>query len=131
MNTCIDDAIGALKLVPLHFSHPSMISRATVIGAACEALARLESMPARSNELLEAFRKVRQVLREGDTAYVTPTTCPERPYGAVVVDASGRLVATATGKTVEGLAELIRLRLPAKSEACPPEGRGETGGPQA
>ncbi|MHB0844730.1 hypothetical protein ACYCGP_18095 [Stutzerimonas nitrititolerans] len=131
MNTCIDDAIGALKLVPLHFSHPSMISRATVIGAACEALARLEAMPARSNELLEAYRKVRQVLRDGDTAYVTPTTCPERPFGAVVVDATGRLAASATGKTVEGLAELIRLRLPAQSEAHTAEGRGETGGPQA
>ncbi|MCY1301942.1 hypothetical protein D9M70_515790 [compost metagenome] len=117
----IRDAMGALKLVPMFVDHPSLISRACLVGASHEALQRLEQVPAASIELHEAFRAVHAVCRDGDTAYVTATTSPERPYGAVVVNAAGHLVATACGKTIPGLAELIRLRLP------PQEGRGEAG----
>lgn len=112
----IRDAIVALKLVPMHFDQPHTISRSTLYGAAAEALARLERLPPAAVELAETYRAVANVCRTGDTAYVTPTTSPERPYGAVVVDATGRLAASATGKTIEGLAELIRLRLPVPAE---------------
>lgn len=118
--TAINQAVGALKLVPMFLNHPTVISRATLIGATTEALELLQGLPPVSAELAEVFRRVDAVIQEGQVAYVTPTRCPERPYGAVVADAHGRLCATATGKTKEGLAELIRLQL-----LPPSEGYGE------
>jgi len=44
----------------------------------------------------------------------------EYPYGAVVADAQGNVLAAAKGKSKEGLAELIRLKL-----LPPPEEFGE------
>lgn len=116
----ITHAVGALKLVPMYLNHPTIVSRATLIGASTEATTLLESLPPVTAELAEVFRLVDAVIGEGQVAYVTPTKCPERPYGAVVADSSGRLCATATGKTKEGLAEMIRLQL-----LPPTEGQGE------
>jgi phosphoenolpyruvate carboxylase len=118
--TAITHAIGALKLVPMFLNHPTVISRSTLIGATTEALEMLEGLPAVTSELAEAFRLVDAIVGDGQIAYVTPTNCPERPYGAVVADAQGRLLATASGKTKQGLAELIRLQL-----LPPMEGFGE------
>lgn len=109
--TVITHAIGALKLVPMFLNHPTIISRATLIGATTEALELLEGLPPVTSELAEVFRLVDAVVHEGQTAYVTPTNSPSHPYGAVVADDQGRLVATAVGKTKEGLAELIRMQL--------------------
>lgn len=116
----ITSAVGALKLVPLFLNHPTVISRATLTGAAVEALTLLEGLPPAAVELIEAFRCVDQVIGEGHVAYVTPTNSPEYPLGAVVADTQGHIRATATGKTKEGLAELIRLKL-----GHPQEGPGE------
>ncbi|MEE4820466.1 hypothetical protein V2K62_22045 [Pseudomonas alliivorans] len=118
----ITHAVGALKMVPMHLNHPTIVSRSTLIGATTEALSMLEDLPPVTAELAEVFRRVESVLLEGQVAYVTPTRCPERPYGAVVADAKGRLCATAMGKTKEGLAELIRLQLVPQEE-----GHGEDG----
>jgi hypothetical protein len=118
--TAITHAVGALKLVPMFLNHPTVISRATLIGATTEALAMLEGLPPVTVELAEVFRLVDAVVQEGQVAYVTPTNSPERPYGAVVSDERGRLLATATGKSPRGLAELIRLQL-----LPPAEGPGE------
>ncbi len=112
----ITHAVGALKMVPMHLNHPTIVSRSTLIGATTEALSMLEDLPPVTAELAEVFRRVESVLLEGQVAYVTPTRCPERPYGAVVADAEGRLCATAMGKTKEGLAELIRLQLVPQEE---------------
>lgn len=119
--TVITHAIGALKLVPMHLNHPTIVSRATVIGATSEALAMLEGLPPVTSELAEVFRLVDAVVQEGQTAYVTPTRSPSHPYGAVVADQRGRLLATAVGKTKEGLAELIRMQLTPPA----PAGSGE------
>lgn len=116
----ITSAVGALKLVPMFLNHPTVISRATLTGATSEALTLLEGLPPAAVELVEAFRCVDQVIGEGQVAYVTPTNSPEFPLGAVVADAKGQICATATGKTKEGLAELIRLKL-----RPPSEGLGE------
>lgn len=107
----IDSAVGALKLVPMFLNHPTVISRATLIGASAEAVALLEALPAVSVELAEVFRCVDAVIGDGHIAYVTPVKCPEYPYGAVVADAAGNVMAAGKGKSKEGLAELIRLKL--------------------
>lgn len=112
----ITHAVGALKMVPMHLNHPTIVSRSTLIGATTEALSMLEGLPPVTAELPEVFRMVESVLLEGQVAYVTTTRCPERPYGAVVADTKGRLCATATGKSKEGLAELIRLQLVPQEE---------------
>lgn len=116
----ITQAIGALKLVPIFVNNPAIVSRATMIGASAEAVALLEALPAASAELIEVFRCVNAVISDGLTAYVTPTRCPEYPYGAVIADSEGHICAAAMGKTKEGLAELIRLKL-----LPPQEGYGE------
>jgi hypothetical protein len=107
----INSAVGALKLVPMFLNHPTVISRATLIGASAEAVALLESLPCVSVELAEVFRCVDAVIGEGQIAYVTPVKCPEYPFGAVVADSMGNVLAAAKGKSKEGLAETIRLKL--------------------
>ena len=107
----INSAVGALKLVPMFLNHPTVISRATLIGASAEAVELLEALPCVSVELAEVFRCVDAVIGDGQIAYVTPVNCPEYPYGAVVADAKGNVLAAAKGKSKEGLAELIRLKL--------------------
>lgn len=117
----ITHSIGALKLVPMYLNHPTIVSRATLIGATSEALAMLEGLPPVTSELAEVFRLVDAVVHDGQTAYVTPTKSPEHPYGAVVADEQGHLVATAVGKSAAGLAELIRMQLARPN----PAGAGE------
>lgn len=112
----ITHAVGALKLVPIFCNSPQIISRSTLIGATAEALTMLEELPAVTAELAEVFRLVDAVVLEGQIAYVTPTRCPEKPYGAVVADQQGRLCATARGHSAQGLAELIRLQLVPQKE---------------
>lgn len=118
----IIQATGALKLIPVYLNSPGIISRATLIGASAEAVSLLESLPAVSVELAEVFRCVDAVVGEGQIAYVTPTRSPEYPYGAVVADTQGQVLAAAMGKSKEGLAELIRLKLlphtAGRGEAC-------------
>jgi len=113
-------ALGALRLIPIYLDCPGVVSRATLIGAASEAIDLLDSMPCRTVELAEVFRCVNDVIQEGQVAYVTPTNSPEFPFGAVVADEKGQICAAAMGKSKEGLAEMIRLKL------LPPlEGLGE------
>ncbi len=104
-------ALGALRLIPIYLDSPGVVSRATLIGAASDAIDLLDSIPCRTVELAEVFRCVNNVIHEGQTAYVTPTNSPEYPFGAVVADATGHVCAAAMGKSKEGLAELIRLKL--------------------
>lgn len=114
----ITQAIGALKLVPIFVNNPAIISRATLIGASAEAVALLEALPAVTAELAEVFQCVDAVINDGQIAYVTPTRCPEYPYGAVIADSKGQICATAMGKTKEGLTELIRLKLVPQQKGC-------------
>lgn len=113
-------ALGALRLIPIYLDSPGVVSRATLIGAASEAIDLLDSLPCRTVELAEVFRCVNNVIQEGQVAYVTPTNSPEYPFGAVVADAKGNVCAAGMGKSKESLAELIRLKL-----MPPAEGFGE------
>lgn len=109
----ITDAIGALKLVPIVHHHPGVVCAEAMLAAASEAVERLQAIDPAALELAETYRVVAAELAPGQTLYVTPTTCTERPYGAVVTDAAGALIVTAAGKTIDGLAMLVRMRLPA------------------
>lgn len=109
-------ALGALRLIPIYLDSPGVVSRATLIGATSEAIDLLGSIPCRVVELAEVYRCVSNVIHEGQTAYVTPTNSPEYPFGAVVADAKGQICAAGMGKSKEGLAELIRLKLVPRSE---------------
>jgi hypothetical protein len=109
-------AVGALKLIPIFLNCPGVISRATLIGASTEAVQLLESMPVLSTELAEVFRYVNNVIQDGQVAYVTPTNLPEYPFGAVITDEKGQICAAGMGKSKDGLAELIRLKLVPQSE---------------
>ena len=109
-------ALGALKLIPIFLNCPGVISRATLIGASTEAVQLLEGMPVLSTELAEVFRSVNNVIQDAQVVYVTPTNSPEYPFGAVVTDEKGQICAAAMGKSKEGLAEMIRLKLVPRSE---------------
>lgn len=107
------DAIGALKLVPIVHHHPGVVCAEAMLGAAREAVERLEAIDPAALELAELYRVVAGELAPGQMLYVTPTTDAVRPYGAVVTDEGGQLIVTAAGKTIDGLAMLVRMRLPA------------------
>ncbi|TLX65097.1 hypothetical protein DN820_01945 [Stutzerimonas nosocomialis] len=111
----ITDAIGALKLVPIVHHYPGVVCADALLAAASEAIERLEALDPAVLELVELYHVVAAELAPGQTLYVTPTTSSERPYGAVVTDAAGQLIVSAAAKTIEGLATLVRLRLPAGS----------------
>ncbi|MFJ4193971.1 hypothetical protein [Pseudomonas sp. NPDC089534] len=113
-------ALGTLRLTPIYLESPGTASLALLLGAANESAAMLDSVPMRVLELADVFRCVNNVIHEGQTAYVTPTNSPEHPFGAVVADAAGNVCAVGMGKSKEGLAELIRLRL-----LLPTKGNGE------
>lgn len=115
-------AMGTLQLVPIYLNSLGIVSRANLLGAASESVALLGNVPCHALELADVFRCVNDVIRPGQTAYVTPTNSPKTPYGAVVADEHGQVCAVAAGASKEGLAELIRLKL------LPPEvGYGEAG----
>lgn len=104
-------ALGALALIPIYLNNPGVVSRATLVGSANEAIHGLAGMPARAIELAEVYRSVSSVIPPSMTAYVTPTNSTETPFGAVVADERGHVCATARGASKEGLTELIRLKL--------------------
>lgn len=62
--------------------------------------------------LIDLFTELLAVTPRGSLPYVTLTTDPVRPLGALVVGPCGHVVCQGTGKTVAGLVNLISLRLP-------------------
>ena len=117
----ITQAIGALKLVPIFVKNPAIVSRATIIRTSAEAVPLMETLSCITVTLAELHRCIDAVIADKQIAYVTPVNCSVYPYGAVVTDAEGNLLAAAKGKSKEGLAELIRLKL-----LPPREGHGES-----
>lgn len=117
----ISCAVGALKLVPMFLNQQAVISRATLTEASADAVELLEALPTDSIELAEVFRCVDAVISNKYIAYVTTVNCPEYPYGAVIADTNGNVLAAAKGKSKESLADLIRLKL-----LPPTEGHGES-----
>lgn len=75
----IQDAIGALKLVPIVHYHPDLVSADAMLGAAREAAERLQALPDTLLELGAAYQAVAAVIAPGQTAYVTRPPAPRSP----------------------------------------------------
>lgn len=61
--------------------------------------------------LLMLFTALWAITPVGWLPYVTLTSNPEQPLGAVIVDAAGNLAATGTGESVDSLVAHLRHRL--------------------
>jgi hypothetical protein len=122
--TAAQHAIGALKLVSLHLDHPTVIARDVVRAASTEAIERLQAQtPGQVADLGPLYCALLAVTPRGHLPHVTLTLTPATPFGAVITDAHGNVVARQIGKTIDGLAQLIAASFPV--------GRGEphnTGG---
>jgi hypothetical protein len=122
--TATQHAIGALKLMCLHLDHPAVIDRAVMRAASTEAIERLQAQtPGQVADLGPLYSALLAVTPRGHLPHVTLTLNPATPYGAVITDAHGNVVARQIGKTIDGLTQLIAASFPV--------GRGEpysTGG---
>jgi len=65
----------------------------------------------RAVALMEALDSVNDVLEAGHIAFITPTTNPQLPFGAVVTNEQGEICAAATGSCKAHLAEVVRGQL--------------------
>lgn len=95
---------------------PSLVCRATLIGTAASALKA--DLRGHTLELAEAFRKVDAAIPRHLVAYVTLTHNQAAPYGAVIADQAGQLRATATARTQDELAALIRRKVQPPLAGC-------------
>lgn len=109
----VTDAIGVLKLTDMHFNNPTAVHASTVREAADECIQRLESIPAEALQLVTLYTALWGILPRGWLPFVTLTTDPVRPFGAVITDEAGNIAARDKGKTVDSLVCLLRARLPA------------------
>lgn len=114
----IADAIGVVKLVSMHHANPGTVSADTVRDAADECIQRLQGIPPQALELAALYCALFALLPNRWLPYVTLTGDTERPFGAVITDEAGNIAATATGKTVEGLATLIAAKLSRPMAGC-------------
>lgn len=128
MTSATQHAIGALKLASLHLDHPSVVPASALRGACAEAILHLQAAMPHADDLGRLYSALLAVTPRGLLPHVTLTGNPATPYGCVITNAAGQLVDCQVGKTIEGIAELIRLRHSRTQAAPTQEGRGETGG---
>jgi len=113
-------AIGALKLTSLHLDHPTVVPAKVLRGACSEAIAHLQANHPHADDLGRLWCALFAVLPRGFLPHVTLTPEPAAPFACVITDGTGSVVDRQAGKTIEGITELIRLRLPAgRGEAQP------------
>lgn len=113
-------AIGALKLTSLYLDHPSVVSANTLRGACAEAIIHLRANHPHADDLGRLWCALFSVLPRGYLPHVTLTADPAAPFACVITAGAGNVVDRQAGKTIEGITELIRLRLPAgRGEAQP------------
>lgn len=115
----ITDAVGALRLVGMHFTAPTAYPADALQDAAAECIEHLTAVPQASIDLGVLYAQLFAITPSGWLPHVTLTTDKTRPYGAVVTDEAGNVAARDTGKTIEGLVALIRARLPAGCGEAP------------
>jgi hypothetical protein len=94
---------------PSHLKVPALVCRSTLIGPAHSGAPA--DLRGHTLELAETFRKVDAVIPSHLVAYVTLTRDDAAPYGAVIADMAGQLQATATARTPDELAALVRRKV--------------------
>lgn len=113
MNTStMKQAIGVLKLVELHFDHPTVICQRTVRDACAEAHQRLEADFPSPADLGRLYAELVRVTPRGHLPYVSFRPGDRAPYSAKVVNAAGQQVTEQHAKSIEGLVQIIALRFP-------------------
>lgn len=65
----------------------------------------------RSAELVELFTRLVEATPIGYVPYVTLTTDPERPYGALIIGPGRQLLAMVNGPTVSTTVTLLQSQL--------------------
>ncbi|MCQ4297473.1 hypothetical protein NAU58_17995 [Pseudomonas stutzeri] len=113
-------AIGALKLTSLYLDHPSVVAAGVLRGACDDAIARLRLDHPCADDLGRLWCALFDVLPLGYLPHVTLNKDPTAPFACFITDGAGNVVDRQAGKTIAGITELIRLRLPAgRGEAQP------------
>lgn len=106
----IDSAKGALKLCLLHMQHPSAVDAAQVQATANEAIERLNLVSNRHGLLQETYDAVRAVVPTDLRIAVAPSNTPSYPID-VFIFKGDELIHVYSGKTPNGLAEMLRLNV--------------------
>lgn len=112
----IEEAIGALKLMRMHFEHPTTISKEAASTTVNEAIDRLRLLKPCTLRLAEAHAAVSAYLPEHLTACVAPTGTDDSQLVAVVLN--GTVVQEQViASSPQALVELLRVRNTAKAMA--------------
>ena len=105
----IEEAIGALKLMQVHFDHPTTISKEVASATVNEAIERLQLIQPSALRLAEAYASVRTVAPKHCTVCVAPAAADGFQLIAVILN--GTLVEQQVmAGTPQGLVELLRVR---------------------
>ena len=111
--TPITDAIGVVNLTGTHLENPTAVPAHVVRYASAERIQRLEAISPDAIHLVALYTALLAITPLGWLPHVTPTNDLARPFGAVITDAAGNVVAWDKGKTVNSLVTQLQLRLPA------------------
>ena len=105
----IDQAIGVLTLMQVHFDHPTTISKEVASDTVNEAIDRLRLIQPQHVRLAEAYAAVRAVAPKHCTVCVAPAAADGFQLIAVILN--GTLVEQQVmAGTPQGLVELLRVR---------------------
>jgi len=105
----IDQAIGVLKLMQVHFDHPTTISKEVASDTVNEVIDRLRLIQPQHVRLAEAYAAVSAQLPKHLTVCVAPAGADGTELVAVILN--GTLVEQQVmAHTPQGLVELLRVR---------------------
>lgn len=105
----IDQAIGVLRLMQVHFDHPTTISKEVASDTVNEAIDRLRLIQPQHVRLAEAYAAVSAYLPQHLTAYVAPTGADSSQLMAVILDGF-QVEHHVIANTPQGLVERLRVR---------------------
>lgn len=110
-SSALNNATGALKLALLQLDLPAVVSQAQLRSAALSAIEQLQSNAVHIDDLGRLYSAVLAVTPRFHLPHVTLTNDERGLYGVVITDRAGNVIDRQTGKTIEGLTQLIATRL--------------------